>query len=385
MKALERLDSHLETRLADLTKARGQGRKIIGYTAGGYLPEELILACDAIPIGFVQAGDSTALTDAVPYICRWFDPFWRSQIGYVMSGRDPYYNIVDLIVAAMTDNHSRQFSTVVDYYLPERPFFMFGVPHHTKDESALAYYLCGLSRLKKSLEEFTGINITDSRLKESIVLCNRERELFREISTLRKSKNSPATSKDVVALHHGSFLADKEVMVEILESFVKEIKDGAPLSKDGPRILFTGSTLANDDSKVMDIIEAFGGVVVREEFDEGIRPYSISVVPDGDLMSNLAQSYYMDRVCPGWFRPVNERLDFLVKLTKEYNVEGVIWYQLMLRESYKIQSYFFPEILKKETGLNMLVLESDYNATETGAMKTRVETFIESVKEARNG
>jgi benzoyl-CoA reductase/2-hydroxyglutaryl-CoA dehydratase subunit BcrC/BadD/HgdB len=165
-------------------------------------------------------------------------------------------------------------------------------------------------------------------------------------------------------------------MVGILEAFIEEVKDSDPLPEEAPRILFTGSTLAQGDSKVTDIIEATGGAVVIEEFAEGIRPYWDNVKLEGNIMTNLAESYFMDRVCPGWFRPGTERLDFLVKLAKDYNAAGVIWYQLMYRESYKVESYFFPDILKKETGLNMLIVESEYDTMETGPMKTRIETFI---------
>jgi benzoyl-CoA reductase/2-hydroxyglutaryl-CoA dehydratase subunit BcrC/BadD/HgdB len=379
MKALEKLDSHLRTRLTDLNKVKEQGRKIIGYPAGGYLPEELVLACDAIPICFIRAGDNAVLKEAGAYTCRWFDPFWRSQIGYLTSGKDPYYTIADLIVIPITDNHVRVFSNTAGYYTPEIESFVFGVPH-VKDEISLEYYLQGISRLKKKLEEFTGVELTESRLKQSIELCNRERELLREISLMRKSDNFVVDSKDFVALNHGSFLADKEVMVEILESFIEELKETVPLPKDGPRILFTGSTLAQGDSKVMHIIEDTGGVIVMEEFAEGIRPYWGSVKLDGDLMCNLAESYFMERICPGWFRPGTERLDFLIKLSKDYHARGVVWYQLMYRESYKVESYFFPDILKKETGLPMLVLESEYDAMETGPMKTRIETFIETIR-----
>jgi len=379
MKALEKLDSHLETRLTDLSKEKEQGRKIIGYSAGGFLPEELLLACDAIPLCFIQAGDNSILRNAGAYICRWFDPFWRSQIGYLTSGKDPYYTIVDLIVVPITDNHVRAFSNTVGYYTPEIESFIFGVPH-VKDQIGLEYYLQGIVRLKKKLEESTGIEITESRLKQSIELCNRERELFRKISLMRKSENFIVTSKDFVALNHGSFLADKEIMVDILESFIQEVTENTPLSKDGPRILFTGSTLARGDTKVMDIIEDSGGRVVIEEFAEGIRPYWGMVKLEGDLMANLAESYFMDRVCPGWFRPGTERLDFLIKLAKDYNTSGLIWYQLMYRESYKVESYFSPGILKKETSLPMLVLESEYDAMETGPMKTRVETFMETIR-----
>ena len=379
MNALEKLDAHLETRLADLSKAKEQGHKIIGYSAGGYLPEELILACDATPLCFIQAGDNSILRNAGAYICRWFDPFWRSQIGYLTSGKDPYYNVVDLIVVPITDNHVRAFSNTVGYYTPKIESFVFGVPH-VKDKIAFKYYLQGIAKLKKKLEEFTGIEITESSLKQSIELCNRERELFRKISLIRKSEKFAVTSKDFVALNHGSFLADKETMVDILELYIKEGNDNAPISKDCPRILFTGSTLAREDSKVMDIVSDSGGMIVMEEFAEGIRPYWGMVKLEGDLIANLAETYFMDRVCPGWFRPGTERLDFLMKLAKDYNTAGLIWYQLMYRESYKVESYFFPGTLKKETGLPMLVLESEYDAMETGPMKTRIETFMEIIR-----
>jgi benzoyl-CoA reductase/2-hydroxyglutaryl-CoA dehydratase subunit BcrC/BadD/HgdB len=378
MKPLDKLDSHLKTRLRDLSKAKEQGRRVIGYPAGGYLPEELVLACDAIPICFIQAGDNAVLRDAGNYVCRWFDPFWRSQIGYLTSRKNPYYAIADLIAIPITDNHVRAFSNTAGCYTPEVESFVFGVPH-VKDKLALDYYLQGINRLKKKLEEFTGIEITDSRIRRSIELCNRERDLLREISLMRKSENFAVASKDFVALNHGSFLADKETMIGILESFIKEVQGSPPLSNNGPRILLTGSTLAQGDSKVMDIIEDTGGVIVMEEFAEGIRPYWGEVKLEGNLMANLADSYFMERVCPGWFRPGTERLDFLVKLARDYSAAGLIWYQLMFRESYKVESYFFPGILKKETGLPMLVVESEYDAKETGPMKTRIETFMETL------
>ncbi len=379
MKALEKLDAHLKTRGADLRMAKEQGRAVVGYPAGGYLPEELVLAFDAVPLCFAKAGSNEVLMRAGPYICRWFDPFWRSQVSYLTSMKDPYYAIADLLVIPITDNHVRVFSNTAGYYTPEMESFVYGVPH-VKDEISLAYYLQGIRKLKKKLEQFTRVKFEESKLKRAIELCNRERALFRNISQMRKSENPAVSIKDFVALHHGSFLADKEVMIDVLESFIEELKEAVPLQKDGPRILLTGSTLAAGDSKVMEIIEDAGGMIVMEEFAEGIRPYWNDVKLDGDLMVNLAQSYFMDRVCPGWFRPGAERLDFLINLAKEYRVDGVIWYQLMYRESYKIESYFFPAMLKKQTGLNMLVLESEYDAMETGPMRTRIETFIETLR-----
>lgn len=170
-------------------------------------------------------------------------------------------------------------------------------------------------------------------------------------------------------------------MVKLLESFCQELEHQSPPPQKGPRILLTGSTLAQGDSKILDLIEEAGGIVVVEEFAEGIRPYWEDVKLDGDLMAALADCHFMRRVPPAWFRPGKERLEFLVQLATDFNVTGVIWYQLMYRESYKLESFYFPDILKRETGLPMLTVESDYEPEETGVLRTRIEAFLETIRE----
>lgn len=371
------LSAHLKNRLIDLSRAKAEGRKIIGYTAGGYMPEELVLACGAIPVGLIRGGDHSAVELSGAYISRFLDTFCRAQIGYAVSGVDPYYSILDLLVIPITDNHIRAISDIVDYYT-DIEVFPFGVPH-LKEEVAFRYYLHGLNRLKSKLEEVTGFEITDARLKEAITLCNRERQLLREISLMRKAKSTPISFRDFAALNHGSFLADKKYMIDVLESMRNRMKNTAS-SEKSPRLLLTGSTLAMGDTRVIDLVEEAGGNIVIEEFAEGIRPYWEDVKPEGDLLKALTDCYFQRRVPPAYFRPGNERLSLIIKLAKDFAVDGIIWYQLMYRESYKLESYYFPEKIKQETGLPVLILESDYDPSETGPMRTRVETFIETLR-----
>jgi benzoyl-CoA reductase/2-hydroxyglutaryl-CoA dehydratase subunit BcrC/BadD/HgdB len=183
-----------------------------------------------------------------------------------------------------------------------------------------------------------------------------------------------------VALNHGSFLADKYIMVEILESLLEEIEGQTEPVEEGPRILLTGSTLAMGDNKVLEFTARAGGSIVNEEFAEGIRTYWTEVIPRGDLMQALVDGYFTRRIPPGWFRPGKERLDFLVNLARDFNVDGVIWYQLMYRESYKLESYYFPRILDEKTGLPVLIIESDYDSAEEGQLETKIETFVESIR-----
>jgi len=378
MNEIEKLSSHLKGRLADLERMKAQGRKIVGYSVGGYMPEELVLACGAVPICFIRSGDHAMVEMAGAYICRWIDTFARAQVGLALSGEDPYYKIVDLIVMPNTDNNIRALTDILCIHT-KLDIFPFGVPHQ-KDQHAFEYYFHGITHLKKRLEDLTGVEITDAKLREAIELCNRERELLKEISLMRKSAPGIITSKDFVMLNHASFVADKQFMVETLESVSKELKKKSLAPAKGEKILLTGSTLAQGDSKVLDLLEEAGASVVIEEFAEGIKPYWASVKVNGHVMEALADCYFMKRVCPGWFRPGRERLNFLVQLAKDFKVDGVVWYHLMYRDSYKLESYYFPNILKKETDLSMLLLESDYDPSEVGQMRTRIETFVQTLR-----
>jgi benzoyl-CoA reductase/2-hydroxyglutaryl-CoA dehydratase subunit BcrC/BadD/HgdB len=377
MKHFEKIDSHLKSRLSVLRVARDQGRKIIGYMPGGYFPEELVLAAGAIPLCMIRGGDHAAVEASIAYIDRWLDTFYRAQIGAGISGEDPYYNMIDILFVPITDSNNRALSDTLDYHT-DIEVFPFGIPH-TKDKDGYRYYLHGITKVKKRLEELTGVEITEQRLKEAIELCNKERELLRKISLMRKSDPLPLSVKDFVMLNHAAMIMDKMLLVEILESLTDELRESALSKTNSPRILLTGSTLAMGDHKILDLIADAGGQVVIEEFAEGMKSYWQNVKTTGAPMASLAEAYFMERVVPAWFRPANERFNHLIQLAKDFSVNGVIWYQLMYRESYKIESYYFPEVLKKETGLSMLTLESDYDPAETGQMRTRIESYVESI------
>ena len=81
---------------------------------------------------------------------------------------------------------------------------------------------------------------------------------------------------------------------------------------------------------MLDLVEEAGGVIVIEDFAEGMRTYWGSVNLDGDLIEALADCYFMERVTPAWFRPAREGLEFVIKLAKDFNVAGVVWYQLCI-------------------------------------------------------
>lgn len=381
MDALENIRKLLEERFIRMKQEKVNGKKVIGYIPGGYFPEEIALAAGAIPVAMLQGGDHSPVEQSIAYVARWIDTFYRAQIGYALSGNDPTYNLIDALVVPITDSNNRALSDTLAYH-SDLELIQFGVPH-TKSDAACSYYRHGLQKLADKVAQLTGINITDQLLQAAIKKCNRERELLKELALIRRSGNTALDATDFVMINHASMLVDKDQFIENLENLVEELKRADPSAADGPRLLLTGSTLALGDRKIFDMVTETGATIVAEEFAEGIKPFGYQVNLDGDPIDALAEAYFMERVAPAWFRPGNELPEHLIQLASDCAVDGVIWYQLLYRESYKIHSAYFPEMLKKETGLSVLALDSDYDPAETGQMATRIETYIESIRRVR--
>jgi benzoyl-CoA reductase/2-hydroxyglutaryl-CoA dehydratase subunit BcrC/BadD/HgdB len=374
MRAMEDLSAHLRERVSELRKLKKEGRKIVGYVPGGFMPEELVWASGAIPVGLYRGGDHDAALKSSEYMSRFFDPFCRSQIGYWALG-EPLYHMIDLFVIPIADRNIMGIADCWEMWTDTR-LFKLAVPHN-KSERSFQYYLERLQLLKEELEKLTGKSITEDELKKEIGISNRIRHLLRQISEMRKSERPPISGKDFIKLHHASLLADRAFLVKSLESISQELR--VVERSIGPRIFLIGSTLAQGDYKVYDLLQPTGADVVIEEFSEGMRPYWQDVESNGNPMQALATSYLLKRTPLPFSRPsVKERTDLILRLVKEYKVDGIIWYSLMYRDSYNIDSIYFGRKAVEE-GIPFLSLMSDYDNAETGQLRTRIEAFIESM------
>jgi benzoyl-CoA reductase/2-hydroxyglutaryl-CoA dehydratase subunit BcrC/BadD/HgdB len=148
MQSLQMLRKQIAQRLDAVQKAKQEGVKIVGYTLGGFFPEELLIAAGMIPLGMIAGGSRTNVDRSGAYVCRWLDTFWRGQIGAALSGSDPYFEALDLLVIPVTDNHVRAFADLVVYY-GGMNVFNFGVPHTKQNISSLEYFLNGIKPFKE--------------------------------------------------------------------------------------------------------------------------------------------------------------------------------------------------------------------------------------------
>jgi benzoyl-CoA reductase/2-hydroxyglutaryl-CoA dehydratase subunit BcrC/BadD/HgdB len=381
---LEELAQVARTRPEKLKGRKGKGVKLVGYV-GRFVPEELIYASGALPFLLCRGGQPEPPDAVIPYMLRFMSPYSRSQIGYHLLGIDPVIPMLDLVVVQCSDCHESRLADLFEYF--KLPTARLGVPPDWEKALSRDYYYKELARLREKLEVLTGNKISDKKLKESIESINKIRDLLSKINLLRREQPPHIGGYDFIRLNHYSFYCDPEALIGKLQDLYEKLQKGkSPFSKEAPRILLAGHVVGVGDYVVPKLIEDSGGVVAAEFLDEGMRHSAWNVKTDGDLMGNLGETHYLERTPPSIFQPAWEkRVEIMKKLIGDFKIDGIIWYELSFEEVYDMECSVISKAMA-EMSVPFLKLESsyEYSREAVGPLTTRVESFIESVKQRRS-
>ncbi len=381
------VDTLLQDRLAALERARSDGTKIVGYFPGGYVPEELIYASGAIPLCLASGGDARPADEALSVVPSVICPFARAQIGQMLLKTDPFYRAIDLLVVPSTCQHLKKVGDIWEYR--EGPqVFKLGVPYEHDKDFELEYFRDRLIALKERLQAVTGNTITDDKLNEAIGVYNRLRGLLKELSQARRDPRQTGgpggaiSALDFVILNHASLYADPVAMSDVLEALCAAAPTGAghPVGATRPRLLLTGPNLAVGDYDLLKMVAGAGADIVVEDIFEGIRDYWHSIDTTEDPIGALASGYLINKRPAAFMRgSLRKKLDFLLGLIRDFDVSGVLWYQLLYCEFYDEEAFYFDRAFR-EQDIPMLMVESDYHALDSGPLRTRLAAFVETLQ-----
>ena len=260
--------------------------------------------------------------------------------------------------------------------------YIMDVPQMKREKDILKWK-DEIAEFAKTVEEFTGNQITPEKLNEAIHIINEKRKAIARVYECRKSECLPISGRDALLMTQISFFDDPvrcaQMCNRLADELEQRIKDGVSVVPAGTkRILVTGTPLAVPNWKLHNIIETSGGAVVCEEMCTGTRYFENLVdetktTLDEQFMA-LSQRY-MKTNC-ACFTPNTGRIDDLLRLAKEYKVDGVIDCSLKFCCLYDTEKYSVSRALK-EAGIPVLSLETDYADTDAEQLRTRIGAFIE--------
>lgn len=169
-------------------------------------------------------------------------------------------------------------------------------------------------------------------------------------------------------------------MLEDLYEKLKNIKNTgtAPV-----RIMVVGGMISDGDRTIMDLLEKDLNVsVVIEDHCTGFSQFARENKTSlDDPWQYLADEYLDQAPCARQY-PITERVDFAANLAKEYNVDGVIFTYIKFCPCYGMTKKLFIDKFE-ELGIPLLEQENSYMANDAGQIKTRLEAFIEVIKEKK--
>jgi benzoyl-CoA reductase/2-hydroxyglutaryl-CoA dehydratase subunit BcrC/BadD/HgdB len=74
--------------------------------------------------------------------------------------------------------------------------------------------------------------------------------------------------------------------------------------------------------------------------------------------------------------PAEARLSYMMELVKEYNVEGIIYFNLKYCDPFLYEGVLFKEKFEAQ-GIPTMLLDVEHTPSGTGQLKTRVQAFLE--------
>jgi len=258
--------------------------------------------------------------------------------------------------------------------------YMFIAPH-VINETAEKRFGDEIDQLIKAIEKDFDVKITENKLKESVKLYNKKRDLLSELYERRKQKEVPISGSEVLDLMLAITAMPVEDAISILESLLREI-DGRVVSSNNDLRIFLSSGCI-EEAEHIELIENSGAIVVADNLCLGARHFDTPVDESAEPIQGLAKRYLGHISCPRMMNDFQRRLDDLHKKREEYSIDAVIAEKLKFCDIWGGEMFIMRKESKK-ADFPILALERELYGGGTGQIRTRVQAFFEQIKNKKD-
>lgn len=364
-------------RPAELLEAQKNGQKVFG-TFCVYVPDEVIVAANGIVTGLC-GGSQFWVPDGERVLPKNTCPLVKASVGARLGRTCPFFRIADVYVGETTCDAKKKAYEILG---EDVPMEIMDVPQMKRD-CDIVKWKDEIENFAAKVEEYTGNKITEEKLAEAIRIINNKRKALARVYEARKADPVPISGCDSLLMTQISFFDDPvrcaEMCNRLADELEERVKNGEGVAPKGSkRILVTGTPMAVPNWKLHHIIETSGAVVVCEEMCTGTRYFEHLVDEKQTSLDDMYMAIsrrYMKNNC-ACFTPNRGRIDDIIRLAKEYKADGVIDCSLKFCCLYDTEKYSVKRALN-EAGIPVLDLETDYEDSDAGQLRTRIEAFIE--------
>jgi benzoyl-CoA reductase/2-hydroxyglutaryl-CoA dehydratase subunit BcrC/BadD/HgdB len=352
----------------------GNGGHLVGILCE-YTPRELILAAGAWPV-CLCGGDAEMIPAAEEVLPVNLCPLIKSTFGYSVNRANPFLEMASLVVAETTCDGKKK---MYERLALRHPMHVLELPQKADDPDARAHWIREVQKLREALATRFGVDITDGKLRDAIRLMNRERRLRRALAEMLFAERPLLSGRELLDLK--SLIAclpdDLSAYENILSALPARPAADCP-TPGRVRVLLTGVPIPHGAERVMDLLEAEGGLVVCQENCTGIKPIVNDIPEDAPDPIEAIADFYWQLPC-SVVTPNTRRRDLLRHLLDASKAECVVelvWHCCL---TYDVEATQTRE-LAQDLGLPYLRIETDYSPNDDARIALRVAALYETAR-----
>ena len=378
VKGLARARDIYHHRTQRAVELKSEGRKIFGYFCC-YAPLELMTALDIVPLRVLGDVDEP-ITVGDAHLPAVMCSFYRSCLDLAMKGR---YQFLDGFLGTHGCDCAQRVGQMWRDIIKSEYDFFLDIPH-TLRPTAIDFFRQQIEYFKESLEQYSKNKISREALAQAINIHNAQRDLVRELYSLRKPDPPLITGTEVLQVMVALMSIPVREGNHLLREVIAEVKtrEHRPLKKVG-RLLVWGSLI--DNTTLLDLAESTDLHIVMDDTAIGTRSFLNAVPTSDDPLKDLARHYLESIYCPRTYKKtgisyqedIEQRFGYLREYIEQWHVNGVY---LNLIRNCDCHGFEIPAVKTylEGLGLPVLTIEQDYSTGSLESLRTRFQAFSET-------
>jgi bcr-type benzoyl-CoA reductase subunit C len=359
-------------------KARIGGKVIAAFPM--HFPAEVIHAAGALPVVLQEVAEEITVGHGMiyPFYCG----FSRSAVDQALKGE---LDFADAVVLGDTCVQILGAADVVRMEMPDLPVYFFQLLACMRDSWTMENVAETIAKARRGVEHMLDTTITDEALWASIALFNRNRQLIREIYDLRRISPEILTGAELQDIVKSSMIMDKAEHNALLTPLVESLRERLSRDTLRTRIFVSGHMCHAPKPEILALIEEVGGVIADDDLYTGFRHVSTDITGDssGDPIFAMTEAYVARNAAVPDPTKIDPEVDwdgYLLRAMEASRSQGLI---VLMPKYCEPHMYYYPEIKEafEARGIPHLLIETDHEELPIETLRTRVETFVEMLRQ----
>jgi benzoyl-CoA reductase subunit C len=349
---------------------REAGGQVLGHFQV-YFPEEIAHAAGMLPLKIRGAQIEARLAEARfgSYLCS----IIKTSLELALAKRVE----LEMFVTHPICDAARNLAAVWGRNFPY-PCEILYLPQNANSAAAIPYLRHEYDRVRRVIQDITGRPISDSAIQRSLAVYNENRQLLRDLYTLRRQKPwlVPADEAYVLVAIGGSI--PREEHNELLKALLPKFEARTTRPQDRLRVVFEGGFCEQPPIDLLRTIAQFT-YVVDDDLLIGLRWLLADVPTTGDPLLNLAEAY----IEQSSYSPVQHDLrkpkeQMLLDRIKRSGAGAAIITAAKMCEPGLDEQVAYSRALD-EHGIPYFISEFEESMTSFETLQVQLETFVENV------